>query len=356
MRRHLAALAVAGLTVVSLPAAASAVAPGQQDAGRRARCTVSDGRVTELSGMASDGKNLYVINDGGDEVRVFVLDSDCAVRGVVESGLDPYDPEDLARSGDGTLWLADTGDNSHRRRTVALIAVTPSGHATLYRLTYPDGAHDAEALLLAQGGMPYLVTKNPLGRSGVYRPARSLTSPGPTPLRKVGSVSVGPTDTPGGPLPAEFGSVLVTGGAVSADGTVVALRTYTDAYLYPAPDGDVAAALRRTPERIPLPGERQGEAIAFEPDGTLLSAGEGEGQPVAAVADAAARVRAGDGAGRSSGADGTSRSRTGSRHEVHAAGTGQDRGEFWWYVGGGAVVLAGIALLGYRVRRRFRRS
>lgn len=36
----------------------------------------------------------------------------------------------------------------------------------------------------------------------------------------------------------------------------------------------VVAALRRTPVDVPLPGEPQGEAIAFAPDGTLLSAGE----------------------------------------------------------------------------------
>src|SRR5207237_1742002 len=93
--------------------------------------------------------------------------------------------------------------------------------------------------------------------------------------------------TQGGPV-GSFGSVLVTGGATSADGTVVALRTYTDAYLYAAPDGDVPAALQRTPMRIPLPGEKQGEAIAFDPDGTLLSGSEGVGEPLRAVRGAAA--------------------------------------------------------------------
>ncbi len=80
----------------------------------------------------------------------------------------------------------------------------------------------------------------------------------------------------------------MTGGASTADGSVVALRTYTDAYLYAAPDGDVLAALQRNPVRIPLPGEKQGEAIAFDPDGTLLSGSEGIGQPLRAVRGAAA--------------------------------------------------------------------
>lgn len=252
-------------------------------------CTVTDKRITELSGLVSDGQRWYAVNDGGTKVQVFVLGRDCAVQKVITSSTDPYDVEDLARSSDGTLWLSDTGDNDKKRDTVALLAVTPQGRTTLYRLTYPDGAHDVEALLLDPKGTPYLVTKNPFGDTGVYRPAGELTSPGPTPLQRVGSLNFKTTDTQGGPV-GSFGSVLVTGGATSADGKVVALRTYTDAYLYSAPDGDVAAALGRAPVRIPLPNEPQGEAIAFDPDGTLLSAGEGAGQPIRTVKGATALV------------------------------------------------------------------
>ncbi|KAA9160008.1 hypothetical protein FPZ12_018735 [Amycolatopsis acidicola] len=252
-------------------------------------CKVKDKDLDELSGLVSDGQHWYAINDGGKKVQVFVLDRDCSVRQVITNSTDPYDVEDLARSSDGTLWLSDTGDNDKKRDTVALLAVTPQGKTTVYRLTYPDGAHDTEALLLDRDGTPYLVTKTPFGDSGVYRPKAALASPGPTPLEKVGSLNFRTTDTQGGPVPG-FGTVLVTGGATSTDGTVVALRTYTDAYLYSAPDGDVLAALGRTPVRIPLPNEKQGEAIAFEPDGTLLSASEGTGEPIRAVHGATALV------------------------------------------------------------------
>jgi hypothetical protein len=272
---------VLSLTLVMVPAEA-AEAPATV-------CTVQDKRINELSGLVSDGQRWYAINDGGTKVQVFVLGRDCAVQRVITSSTDPYDVEDLARAVDGTLWLSDTGDNEKKRDTVALLAVTPQGKTTLYRLTYPDGQHDVEALLLDRAGTPYLVTKTPFGDSGIYRPDGALKSPGPTPLAKVGSLNFRPTDTPGGPV-AGFGSVLVTGAASSADGKVLALRTYTDAYLYPAPDGDVLAALGREPVRVPLPNEQQGEAIAFEPDGTLLSGGEGIGQPIRAVHGATALV------------------------------------------------------------------
>lgn len=149
---------------------------------------------------------------------------------------------------------------------------------------------DAETLLVDRAGVPHVVTKNVLGQAGVYRPVRALSAPGPTPLKRVGQVSISATETRGGPV-GSTGSLLVTGGAVSAEGTVVVLRTYTDAYLYPAADGDIVAALRRAPVRVALPNEPQGEAVALEPDGTLLSAGEGVGERIGAVQRAVDLVR-----------------------------------------------------------------
>jgi hypothetical protein len=250
-------------------------------------CTMADSRLGELSGLVSDGSKLYAINDGGSKVQVFVLGRDCKVQKVLTDRTDPFDVEDLARTADGRLWLSDTGDNQKGRLTVALLEMSPQGKVTLHRLTYPDGQHDTEALIMDKSGTPYLITKDVLGEAKVYRPSGPMASPGPTNLEKVGTVKIATTDTQGGPV-GSIGSVLVTGGASMADGSAVALRTYTDAYVYAAPDGDVLAALQRNPVRIPLPGEKQGEAIAFDPDGTLLSGSEGAGQPLRAVRGAAA--------------------------------------------------------------------
>lgn len=279
--RWVVALAAVLLALLSGPVPASAAEPPQP------LCAVKDSRIGELSGLASDGSKLYAINDGGSKVQVFVLGRDCKVQKVLTDKTDPFDVEDLARTPDGTLWLSDTGDNKKGRLTVALLEMNPAGKVTVHRLTYPDGQHDTEALIMDKAGTPYLITKDILGEARVYRPSGPLASPGPTNLEKVGTVKISETDTKGGPV-GSFGSVLVTGGASSVDGTVVALRTYTDAYVYAAPDGDVLAALQRTPARIPLPSEKQGEAIAFDPDGTLLSGSEGVGEPIRAVPGAAA--------------------------------------------------------------------
>jgi hypothetical protein len=214
--------------------------------------------------------------DGGRRVQIHRLDAaTCAITGTRTNDIDPSDPEDLARGPGGSLWVGDTGDNDLRRSSVAVIVLSPRGEAQLHRLTYPDGAHDAEALLVDTAGRPVVVTKD-AGPAGVYRSEVPPDGPGPTPLVRVGTVSLPASDTAGGPI-GGLGSRVVTGAAASADGRVVALRTYTDAWLYRVPDGDIVAALAGTPVRVPLPGEPQGEAIAFGPDGTLLSGSETRG-------------------------------------------------------------------------------
>ena len=243
-------------------------------------CTIRDPRIGESSGLAVSASWLWTVNDGGRRLQVFKLDRTCRVRDTVEADIDPYDVEDLARAADGTLWLADIGDNGLDRSTVALERIRPDGTATLFRLTYPDGPHDAEALLLTPSGQLYIATKEPL-TSNVYTPSRPLSASAPTPLRRVASVSLLPTGTAGGPV-GTAGQVVVTGGAVSPDGRLVVLRTYTDAYVWSAPDGDVAAALASGDRRrIALPATDQGEAVAVSADGTaLLTSTEGVPGPV----------------------------------------------------------------------------
>jgi hypothetical protein len=240
------------------------------------RCTVTDDRLSELSGMVVVDGAVLAMSDGGRSVQIHRLDDSCAITDTRTADVDPFDAEDLALGPDGELWVADTGDNGMSRETVAVIVLPERGPARLHRLTYPDGPHDAEALLVDADGVPFVVTKEAGRPAGVYRPAGPPRGTGPTPMERVAQVSLPASDTEGGPVGA-VGTRTVTGAGVSADGTVVAVRTYTDAWLFPVPDGDLAAALAGEPARVPLPAEPQGEAVAFEADGTLLSASETRG-------------------------------------------------------------------------------
>ena len=63
---------------------------------------------------------------------------------------------------------------------------------------------------------------------------------------------------------------------MARDGSAIALRTYTDAYVWPLTGSDVPAALAAAPTRIPLPDSPQGEAISFTADNRQPRGGERE--------------------------------------------------------------------------------
>jgi hypothetical protein len=247
------------------------------------QCQITDPRLPELSGLVAVRDRLLAINDGGDQVAIYVLDAACQVIDVKTAAIDPFDPEDMALAADGTVWIADTGDNGATRPTVALIALRPDGTTALYRLTYPDGAHDAEALLLAPDGTPYIVTKEVLGASSVYRPVAGLVDGGTVAMGKVATINVTLTGTPGGPV-GRASQLMITGGAVAGDGSHLAVRTYTDAYVWPLAGSDVVGALATAPVRVALPDSPQGEAISFTSDGAaLLVASEGSPSDVTVI-------------------------------------------------------------------------
>jgi hypothetical protein len=237
-------------------------------------CTISEKDMTELSGLVATPSGYALINDSNgsaDAMKVFFLDSSCKRKGVVSYPPRPRDPEDLAIQSDGTMWVADTGDNlaSPSRPNIALWKVPPggTGKMTLFRFQYPDGAHDCEALLLAKDGAPIFVTKVVSGAAGIYMPEGALDPSGTAVhLKKVGQFQPQRTGTDN-PL-GVAGQNSVTGGANSPDSKRVALRTYSDAYEWDVPDGDVLKAITTGKPRVtPLPREPLGEAIAYSPDG-----------------------------------------------------------------------------------------
>ena len=120
----------------------------------------------------------------------------------------------------------------------------------------------------------------------------ALVDGGTVAMSKVAAVNLTFTGTAGGPV-GQAGQLLVTGGAVAADGSALALRTYTDAYVWPLVGSDVPAALAAAPVRIALPDSPQGEAISFAADNrNLLVASEGLPSDVTVVPLAAETVAA----------------------------------------------------------------
>ena len=237
-----------------------------------------------LSGLVVTRTGYVAISDSNTDkraIRVWFLDRSCHLVRSISYPTAAYDPEDLALGRDGTIYVADIGDNGSRRSSIGLWRIAPgSTRPHLYRYRYPDHAHDAEALLLAADGSPIFVTKEP-GASHLFVPTGPADPSGrPVALRAAGTFTPVITGTPNGLGVA--GNLLVTGGANAPDRTSVALRTYSDAYIWDVPDGDVVRAITTRSARIvPLPNEPQGESVAFDPTGThLVTVSDREGTPV----------------------------------------------------------------------------
>ncbi|MBB4764284.1 hypothetical protein ACFQFC_08690 [Amorphoplanes digitatis] len=352
----IAALIGIGVPVV-LPGRVAAAA-----ADRTRVCRIGDGRLTEISGLAETGTGYVVVNDGSDEAanrRIFFLDRRCSVVRAVRYPSRPRDTEDLALAADGTVWVADIGDNGLTRTTIAVWRLAPDARRPqLYRLSYPDGPHDAEALLLSPTGAPIVVTKS-AATAAVYVPDAALRAGRTTPLRRAGSVTL-PLTTTGNPysLP---GRLVVTGGAVSPDGRRAVLRTYADAFEFDVAHGDVVRAITTgTPRIVALPDEPQGESVAYRGDGTaLLTVSEVANQPPGTKADVwgyplpdrpAVTVSA---AAPSATAASTGSSAPSGAAVASAPGGGRIPAGAWAVA---VILAAGIAVLGIVAARRRRQS
>jgi hypothetical protein len=278
MRRKAWAVTAALGTVLlavtwALPAsAAPSPVPLPSPSPGTAQCTV-DKELVGLTGLAvtSNGYAVTVKGGGPINVKIYLLDNECrrAKTLAYNAASGPRDPQDIQVDGNGTYWVADTGDDpvNPQRDAVSVWKVTTEGRATLYRFSFPDGKHSAQALLLNGDGNPVIITDNPKGPAGLYVPAAALDGTGhPVALKKAGEFT--PQDTGTENKLGKIGTSRVTGAANSHDGKHVAVRTFADAYEWSVTNGDVVGALTTgTPKITPLPNEPQGTALAYSRDG-----------------------------------------------------------------------------------------
>ena len=158
-----------GLTLVGiLPAAAAEVAFTIQ---RRA-----DHRVVR-AGPGSGRGAYWTINDSGDAGVAYALRPNGEWPGTLNFRRPPRDVEAIALH-ENRLYMADIGDNLGQRDFVPSTSSTTRGprpevNYRAWDFRYPDGRHDAEALLVddARAGC-FLVTKQARGGAIYAAPPR----------------------------------------------------------------------------------------------------------------------------------------------------------------------------------------
>jgi hypothetical protein len=197
--------------------------------------------LDEASGLVLSRGLLWTHEDSGGPATVFGLSPrGKLVREIALPG--NVDWEDIAARG-STLYVGDIGDNAMSRPSITVFRDT-----TPIELRYPDGPHDAEALLV-DGRTIVIVTKSLSGEARIY------TARGPGLLRHAGTLQLGLAEP-------------VTGG--DSRGRMIVLRTYDRAFVWTRRAGEsLAHALRRRPctAGASLIGEGQGESIALSKDG-----------------------------------------------------------------------------------------
>ena len=264
--------------------------------------TIKEKSITESSGLAASRSTpgaYWTHNDSGDGPFIYAFDTRGDSLGIFRvTGAQARDWEDMA-AGPGPdasksyLYLGDIGDNNEARDEVvvyrvpepALTAATrkltktrpgSTEPAEAIRLKYPDGKHDAEALLVhPTTGNIYIVNKVPIANPVVYEAVAPFTAGKLVTMRRIGEIRV----------PSIFGGV-VTGGSISPDGRRVALCDYFQGYeiVLPASSRDFNDIWKQKMIGFDLGKREQGESITYRLDGkAFLATSEGKQSPLIQV-------------------------------------------------------------------------
>ncbi|MEN8239750.1 MAG: hypothetical protein ABFR53_11185 [Actinomycetota bacterium] len=249
--------------------------------------TIESTDLVEASGLAVGRVSpdvLWSHNDSRGGAKLFAFDAAGNDLGAFElPGIFAIDWEDIAAGpgpdGSGNyLYVGDIGDNFAIR----------SGQITIYRVPdadpadlsgsfaevvslpfrYPDGTHNAEAIFVDPiEPAIYVVTKDK-AQALIFK-GSLLPTGQEVELENVATL---------------FLDAEVSGGDISWDGHVIALRGYQTVWMWNRPTGaTVADAFNTDPCTAPAPEERQGEAIVFDGDLGYWTVSEGKAPAIHAI-------------------------------------------------------------------------
>ena len=264
--------------------------------------TIKEKSITESSGLAASRSApgaYWTHNDSGDGPFIYAFDTRGDSLGIFRvTGAQARDWEDMAagpgpQAGKSYLYIGDIGDNNEARDEIIVYRVAEPAltsatrkltkarpgstePAEAIRLKYPDGKHDAEALLVhPTTGNIYIVNKVPIANPVVYEASAPFTAGKLVTMKRLGEIHV----------PSIFGGV-VTGGSISPDGRRVALCDYFQGYeiVLPAGSRDFNDIWKQRMTGFDLGKRKQGESITYRLDGkAFLATSEGKQSPLIQV-------------------------------------------------------------------------
>ncbi|HYU85926.1 MAG TPA: SdiA-regulated domain-containing protein [Kribbellaceae bacterium] len=265
---------LAGAAALAFAVPVLGLAPAHADEGEGKKLfTIDDERITESSGLARSHKHKdiwWTINDSGDSARLFALDTEGKVVAELTYSAEVHDVEAIAVGTDDKIYVADIGDNVRDRKQVHVYVIREpedlQDQKVKYRqydFAYPDGPHNAEALLVEpQTNRMFIVTKE-VPKSTIWSlpPKQELSRSDVNKLVKI-------ADAP----------AIVTDGTFTPDGKRMILRDPVTMFVVGWP-----GAKPRFTAQLPL--QPTGESLAMGPDDTSVLVGsEGKTSAVYQVA------------------------------------------------------------------------
>jgi len=225
---------------------------------------ISPGVIDEASGIADSKVNpdyLWVEQDGGNSNDIFLLsDSGMIFKKINIRGSVNRDWEDIALAkgpvaGTNYLYVADIGDNNQVFTQYRIYRFPEPAAATdtvwtcdSIRFQYPDGPHNAEAILVDDRGDIYIVTKQS-SLSAIFRLGYPQNLTTVNIATKVGEL--------------HFNGVVSA--AISTAGDELLIKTYTSIYYWKKTSSEtIEQALQKDPVLLNYQQEPQGEAICFK--------------------------------------------------------------------------------------------
>lgn len=237
--------------------------------------------VLESSGAAMSRAypgRFWTLNDSGNPASLFLADTLGRIEGFVTLEVRNTDWEAVATGPCGPLhclYVGDLGDNGAVRSSVTIYRVAEPALADLRKhsatvvdslvLRYHDGPRDAETLIVDSLGNAAIITKGQSGAAAGYRiPATAWGGP-PIELRADWAVPISTS---------LLLARLITDGALSPDGRILALRTYRGIHLFKHGPGDDWLPTAPAGECDIHGLEPQGEGLTWLDDRTLLLTSE----------------------------------------------------------------------------------
>ncbi|WP_194776760.1 hypothetical protein [Pararhodonellum marinum] len=228
--------------------------------------------IDEASGLVFSRRHpnrIYTHNDSGGEPVVYVLDEQGkSVSEILLKDTKNRDWEDIA-IGPGPLketsyvYVGEIGDNNAQYASVKLfrfpepksLDLDQSVEVETWELTYPDGARDAETLMVDPwNGDIYILSKRDSANT-LYKMAAEDFGKADVQMQEVMRLPF----------------TMSVAGDISANGKQILIKNYWTVFYWERNEGEpVEEALKRKPIQLPYNPEPQGEAIGFHPDGNAF--------------------------------------------------------------------------------------